>query len=92
MRVVVIEDEPRLAENIAASLREGSGYAVDVARDGEEGLYLATTNGYDAVVLDLMLPKMAGAEVLRRMRAAGVRTPVLVLTARGMKRTPWWGC
>lgn len=81
MRVAVIEDERRLAENIAASLREGSGYAVDIARDGEEGLYLTTENHYDAVVLDLMLPKMAGSEVLKRMRAASVRTPVLVLTA-----------
>lgn len=81
MRVAVIEDERRLAENIAASLREGSGYAVDIARDGEEGLYLTTENHYDAVVLDLMLPKVAGPEVLKRMRAAGIRTPVLVLTA-----------
>jgi two-component system response regulator PhoP len=82
MRVAVIEDERRLAENIAASLRETAGFAVDVARDGEEGLHLATTNGYDALVLDLMLPKLSGAEMLRRMRGAGVRTPVLVLTAQ----------
>ncbi len=82
MRVAVIEDERRLAENIAASLRETAGYAVDVARDGEEGLYLATTNGYDALVLDLMLPKLSGVDLLTRLRAAGVRTPVLVLTAR----------
>ncbi len=82
MRVAVIEDERRLAENIAASLRETAGFAVDVARDGEQGLYLATANHYDAVVLDLMLPKLSGAEVLARMRAAGVRTPVLVLTAQ----------
>ncbi len=85
MRVVVIEDERRLAENIAASLREGSGYAVDIATNGEEGLYLTTENKYDAVILDLMLPKLAGSEVLKKMRAAGVRTPVLVLTARDEK-------
>jgi len=82
MRVAVIEDERRLAENIAASLREMAGFAVDIAHDGEEGLYLATTNSYDALVLDLMLPRMAGREVLHRVRAAGIRTPVLVLTAQ----------
>jgi DNA-binding response OmpR family regulator len=82
MRVAVIEDERRLAENIAASLRETAGFAVDVAHDGEEGLYLATTNGYDALVLDLMLPKLSGADLLTRLRVAGVRTPVLVLTAQ----------
>ena len=82
MRVAVIEDERRLAENIAASLRETAGFAVDVAHDGEEGLYLATSFAYDAIVLDLMLPKLSGADVLRRMRAAGQRTPVLILTAK----------
>lgn len=82
MRVVVIEDERRLAENIAASLRETAGFAVDVARDGEEGLYLAQANVYDALVLDLMLPKLSGADLLTRLRASGVRTPVLVLTAQ----------
>ncbi len=85
MRIAVIEDEPRLADNIAAALREGSGYAVDVARDGAEGLYLAQTNSYDAVVLDLMLPKLSGREVLRKMRAGGAKTPVLILTARDEK-------
>jgi DNA-binding response OmpR family regulator len=82
MRVAVIEDECRLAENLAASLRETAGFAVDVANDGEEGLYLVTTFSYDALVLDLMLPKLSGAELLTRMRAAGVHTPVLVLTAK----------
>jgi len=82
MRVAVIEDELRLAENIAASLRETAGFAVDVAHDGEEGLYLVTTNDYDALVLDLMLPRLSGIEVLTRMRNAGIRTPVLVLSAR----------
>jgi DNA-binding response OmpR family regulator len=81
VRIAVIEDEPKLAQNIAASLRETAGYAVDVASDGEEGLYLATTYGYDALVLDLMLPKLSGADLLKRLRAAGIATPVLVLTA-----------
>lgn len=82
MRVAVIEDEQRLAENVAASLRETEGFAVDVARDGEEGLYLVTNNSYDALVLDLMLPRLSGIEILTRMRKKGVRTPVLVLSAK----------
>lgn len=82
MRVAVIEDEKRLAENIAASLRETAGFAVDVADDGEEGLYLVTNNSYDALVLDLMLPRLSGIEVLKGMRKASIRTPVLVLTAK----------
>ncbi|MGC2160292.1 MAG: response regulator transcription factor [Silvibacterium sp.] len=81
MRLLVIEDERRLAENIAAALTEGPGYAVDVAYDGEEGAYLAETSEYDLIVLDLMLPKIDGAAVLKRLRARGRRTPVMVLTA-----------
>lgn len=82
MRVFVIEDERRLAGNIARSLRESAGYAVDCAYDGEEGLYMAESNPYDLLILDLMLPRLAGHEVLSRMRRAGNATPVLVLTAR----------
>lgn len=82
MRILVIEDEKRLAHNIARSLREACGYAVDIALDGEEGLYLATENVYDAICLDLQLPKLAGTDVLRRLRALKLRTPVLILTAR----------
>ena len=82
MRVAVIEDEQRLAENIAASLRETEGFAVDVARDGEDGLFLVTNNSYDALVLDLMLPIISGIEILTRMRKEGIRTPVLVLSAK----------
>jgi DNA-binding response OmpR family regulator len=82
VRVAVIEDEQRLAENIAASLRETEGFAVDVARDGEEGLFLVTSNSYDALVLDLMLPHLSGIEILTRMRKEGIRTPVLVLSAK----------
>ena len=87
MRVLIVEDEPRLAENIARSLRESAGYAVDVAPDGEEGLFLAEANVYDAVLLDLMLPKLGGMEVLTRIRKAGQHTPVLVLTARDDKES-----
>jgi DNA-binding response OmpR family regulator len=82
MRVLVIEDERRLANNIARSMRESAGYAVDCCYDGEEGLYMAESNQYDLVILDLMLPRVDGANVLKRMRAAGRPTPVLVLTAR----------
>jgi two-component system response regulator PhoP len=87
MRVLIVEDEPRLAENIARSLRESAGYAVDIAPDGEEGLFLAEANVYDAVLLDLMLPKLTGLEVLTRIRKAGQHTPVLVLTARDDKES-----
>jgi DNA-binding response OmpR family regulator len=87
MRVLIVEDEPRLAENIARSLREGAGYAVDVAADGQEGLFLAESNTYDVVLLDLMLPKLDGMQLLTRIRQAGQLTPVLVLTARDDKES-----
>jgi DNA-binding response OmpR family regulator len=87
MRVLIIEDERRLAENVARSLREGSGYAVDLSFDGEEGLYMAESNPYDLVILDLMLPKLDGLEILRRVRKARLAVPVLVLTARDEKES-----
>jgi DNA-binding response OmpR family regulator len=87
MRVLIVEDEPRLAANIARSLRESAGYAVDTAPDGEEGVFLAESNAYDALILDLMLPKLDGLQVLTRLRTAGQRTPVLVLTARDEKES-----
>jgi two-component system OmpR family response regulator len=80
MRVLVIEDEPDLRRVVARALRE-TGYAVDEAADGEEGLYKATSWEYDALVLDLMLPRLDGWELLRRMRRTH-KTPVLILTAR----------
>lgn len=81
MRVLVVEDERRLAANIAAGLREGSGYAVDVAHDGEDAVLLCRTVRYDLLVLDLMIPRLSGEEVIRTVRAAHISTPVLVLTA-----------
>ena len=81
MRLLVVEDEPRLAENMLTALREGPRYAVDLARDGQEALLFCATRSYDGLVLDLMLPKKDGAAVLQRLRADGVTTPVLVLTA-----------
>jgi len=81
MRVLLIEDELRLAENVAAGLREGPGLAVDHAEDGETGLDLAANLCYDLIVLDLNLPRVDGQTVLRRLRARGDHTAVLVLTA-----------
>jgi len=87
MRVLIIEDEARLAENVARSLRESAGYAVDVALDGEEGAFMAESNPYDLVILDLMSPKLDGLTVLQRMRGGGSAVPVLVLTARDEKES-----
>jgi DNA-binding response OmpR family regulator len=87
VRILVIEDEKRLAENVARALRESAGYAVDVAADGEQGLYLAESGEYDLVVLDLMLPKLSGKDLLTRYRKHGQSTPVLVLTARDEKES-----
>ncbi len=81
MRVLVVEDEARLAENIAGALREGPGYAVDVAHDGEDAIHLCRTAKYDLIVLDLMLPRLSGEEVVRQLRAARNVTPVMMLTA-----------
>jgi DNA-binding response OmpR family regulator len=85
LRVLVVEDEKRLAENVARALRESAGYAVDIASDGEEGLYLAESSAYDLMVLDLMLPKLDGQNLLTQYRKKGHATPVLVLTARDEK-------
>ena len=81
MRVLVVEDQRTLAAQLATALR-GGGYAVDIAYDGEEGGFLGDTEPYDAVVLDLGLPKLDGLTVLRRWRAATRDFPVLILTAR----------
>lgn len=81
MRLLLVEDSPRLQRSVATALRR-SGYAVDLAGDGEEALWLAESNRYDLVLLDRMLPKLDGLEVLRRLRAAGRDTHVLLLTAR----------
>ena len=84
MRLLLIEDEADLLASLARALRE-EGYAVDAAADGEEGLYKATEVAYDAVVLDVLLPRLDGWEVLRRLRKSR-RTPVLMLTARDAAR------
>jgi two-component system OmpR family response regulator len=84
MRVLIVEDEPDLLRGLAQALRE-EGYAVDTADNGEDGLFNAETSEYDAVVLDIMLPKLDGWEVLKRLRKSR-KTPVLMLTARDQTR------
>jgi two-component system, OmpR family, response regulator len=81
VRVLVVEDEVKMAALLQRGLRE-EGYAVDVASEGSEALWLATENGYDAIVLDVMLPDLDGFEVCRKLREAGRWSPVLMLTAR----------
>jgi len=82
MRILLVEDEPDISRQLKAALTD-AGYVVDVAPDGEEGQFLGETEPYDAVVLDLGLPKVDGVSVLERWRRAGLATPVLILTARG---------
>ena len=81
VRILLVEDETRVAGFIAKGLREQS-YAVDIAADGESALYQAAINHYDLVILDVMLPLKNGHAVCRELRAAGFRSPILMLTAR----------
>jgi heavy metal response regulator len=81
MRILIVEDEKKVAGFIKKGLEEET-YAVDVAYDGEEGFHLADMNQYDMIILDLMLPKMDGLEVLTRLRDNKVSTPILLLTAK----------
>ena len=82
MRVLIVEDEARIAKPLAASLGD-AGYVVDCAGDGARADFLATTENYDAIVLDLGLPKIDGLTLIRRWRDGGLALPILVLTARG---------
>jgi two-component system, OmpR family, response regulator len=82
MRVLIVEDEPRICADISRTL-SGTGYSCDWATDGEDAWFRGETESYDLIILDLGLPKMDGLTVLKRWRAAGRQTPVLVLTARG---------
>jgi DNA-binding response OmpR family regulator len=82
MRVLLVEDEVRLSENVATALREGPNFAVDCAEDGLTGLHLADNCCYDLLIVDLMLPGIDGATLLKKLRSRGDRTPVLILTAR----------
>ena len=81
MRILVVEDQQAVGGRIAKGLRE-AGHSVDLCEDGKEGLFLATTESYDAIVLDWMLPEVDGLAVLTALRASRVQTPVLMLSAR----------
>ncbi len=81
MRVLVVEDEPKIAAFLKRGLEENA-YAVDVARDGEEGLAWAQAFPYDLIILDIMLPKLDGVTLCRRLRAEGNRANILMLTAK----------
>src|SRR5512145_2858761 len=81
MRVLIVEDDETIADFVGKGLIE-AGYAVDVASDGERGFALAAANAYDAAIVDVMLPKLDGLALIERLRARGIRTPVLILSAR----------
>jgi DNA-binding response OmpR family regulator len=85
MRLLVVEDDVRLADLLARSLRE-AGYAVDLARDGEEAVTHVALNAYDGIVLDVALPKRDGFGVSREIRSRGINVPILMLTARDAVR------
>ena len=81
MKILVVEDEKKVASFIKRGLEE-EGFSVDLAHDGEEGLFMAETNPYNLILMDLMLPKKDGLTVLRELRDKGISTPVLCLTAK----------
>jgi DNA-binding response OmpR family regulator len=83
MKLLLVEDSARLRSTLEQGLRK-AGYAVDTAKDGREGLWLATENEYDVIVLDLMLPEIDGLTVLRKLREQGKSTHVLILSARDL--------
>jgi len=82
MRVLVVEDEKKISDFIKRGLKE-EGYAVDAAYDGEEGRFLAKTNTYDLILLDLMLPKIDGLTLCKTLKSEGLQAPVIMLTAKG---------
>lgn len=81
MKILVVEDNPSIYEFLEKGLKE-QGYAVDIASDGKEGFYLATTNKYDFIILDIMIPFMSGIELCKELRAYKISTPILMLTAK----------
>ncbi len=85
MRVLIVEDEVRLGENISRALRESASFAVDHATDGHEGKHMALAGHYDVIILDLMLPGLDGLSLLAAIRHENISTPVLVLSARDEK-------
>jgi two-component system copper resistance phosphate regulon response regulator CusR len=81
MRVFLVEDDTRIASFVAKGLRENA-YAVDVATDGKEAIYRASVNDYDVIILDVMLPLKNGFEICAELRGQGIKTPIMILTAR----------
>jgi len=81
MRILVVEDEIKIAQFIKRGLKE-EGYAVDIAADGEQGDFFLSANDYDLIILDLMLPKIDGLTLCRKLRKEGKRTPIIMLTAK----------
>jgi two-component system OmpR family response regulator len=81
MRVLIVEDDTKIASFVAKGLKQ-AGYAVDRAANGQEGLELARSAPYDAAIVDIMLPRLDGLSLIERLRAEGIRTPVLILSAR----------
>jgi len=82
MKVLLVEDDLKLLTNIKEGLKK-QGFRVDTATDGEEGLYLAQNNKYDVLIVDWMLPKLSGLEMIKELKKNGIKTPVLILTAKG---------
>ncbi len=81
MKVLLVEDDKKLAKNIEEGLKK-QNFRVDVAKDGEEGLYLAKNNKYDVLIIDWMLPKLSGTELIKKLREENIHTPALILTAK----------
>lgn len=81
MRALIVEDEEKIARFIQRGLKE-EGYAVDLARDGEEGHFMATTNDYDVILLDIMLPKLNGYDLCKKLRQDNVKIPVIMLSVK----------
>jgi DNA-binding response OmpR family regulator len=81
MKVLLVEDDKKLAKNIEEGLKK-QNFRVDVAGDGEEGLYLAKNNKYDVLIIDWMLPKLSGTELIKKLREENIHTPALILTAK----------
>lgn len=82
MRILIVEDEHKIANSIKKGLEQET-YAVDIAYDGEEGFDLASTEEFDLIILDLMLPKMDGITICKKLREENIHTPILILTAKG---------
>jgi DNA-binding response OmpR family regulator len=82
MKILLVEDEKKVASFIKRGLEE-EHFTVDVAYDGESGEFMALTSEYDLIILDILLPKKNGFEVLKSLRANGIQTPILILTAKG---------